>query len=66
MKQLFPTYSSFTRTVVLNLLIEMFGNLHNQLLKTFFFTLPSFSNFLSYHVRRDQEIITYSINLLSI
>lgn len=47
MKQLlFPTYSSFTRTVLLNLLIEMHCNLYNELLKKFFyFTLPSFSNF---------------------
>ena len=36
MKQLFPTYSSFTRTIVLNLLIVMYRNLYNQLLECSF------------------------------
>ena len=39
MKQLFPTYSSFTRTIVLNLLIVMYRNLYNQLLECSFILL---------------------------
>ena len=48
MKQLFPTYSSFTRTIVRNLLIVMYRNLCSQLLEMlFYFMLPSSSSLSS-------------------